>query len=58
MSDILARALAEHGPWALLTFYLLWRDLQKDAAIREMLERNTKILVEMTTLLRERLPGR
>lgn len=54
--DALLAAAAEHGPWALLVFYLLWRDLQKDRATRDVLERNTTILVEMTTLIRERLP--
>jgi hypothetical protein len=54
--EALLAAAAEHGPWALLVFYLLWRDLQKDKATRDVLERNTTILVEMTTLIRERLP--
>ncbi|MEL6169032.1 MAG: hypothetical protein AAFR35_10095 [Pseudomonadota bacterium] len=54
--DILARLVAEHGPWALLVFYLLWRDLQKEAATREALDKNTKILVELNTMIRERLP--
>lgn len=54
--DALIAAASEHGPWALLVFYLLWRDLQKDKATRELLDKNTTILVEMTTLVRERLP--
>ena len=32
--DALLAAASEHGPWALLVFYLLWRDLQKDRATR------------------------
>lgn len=56
MSEGLIAALAEHGPWVLMVFFLLYRDLQKDAATREVLDKNTKILVEMTTMIRERLP--
>ena len=48
--------LTEHGPYALMVFYLLWRDQQKDAATREVLNKNSLVLAEMTTLLRERLP--
>ncbi len=48
--------LAENGPWALLVFYLLWRDFQKEAAIREALNKSSTILVELTTLIKERLP--
>lgn len=48
--------LTEHGPWAMLVFYLLWRDQQKDLATRDVLSRNTAVLAEITTLLRERLP--
>jgi hypothetical protein len=55
-SDAFLAAAAEHGPWALLVFYLLWRDLQKDKATRDVLDKNTTILVEMTTMIRERLP--
>jgi hypothetical protein len=50
--------LTEHGPWALMVFYLLFRDQQKDVATREVLNKNTLVLAEMTTLLRERLPPR
>lgn len=56
MSDILVSALAQHGPWVLLAFFLLWRDLQKDQATREVLDKNTAILIEMTTMIKERLP--
>ena len=55
-ADAFFSAAAEHGPWVLLVFYLLWRDLQKDAATREVLDKNTTILVELTTMIRERLP--
>ena len=54
--EVMVRALAEHGPWVMLVFYLLWRDLQKDHATRELLTKNTHMLVEMATLVRERLP--
>ncbi|WP_417247782.1 hypothetical protein [Celeribacter sp.] len=56
MSDALIDALAEHGPWAMMVFFLLYRDLQKDQATRAVLDKNTQILVEMTTMIRERLP--
>ncbi len=56
MSDTLIGALAEHGPWVLMVFFLLYRDLQKDQATRTVLDKNTQILVEMTTMIRERLP--
>lgn len=46
----------EHGPWVLLVFYLLWRDIQKEQAIRDVLNKNATILVELTTLIKERLP--
>ncbi len=55
-ADAFFAAAADHGPWVLLVFYLLWRDLQKDAATREVLDKNTTILVELTTMIRERLP--
>ncbi len=48
--------LTENGPWVLLVFYLLFRDHQKDDATRKTLNRNTEIIVEITTLIRERLP--
>jgi len=57
MSDTLwATILTENGPWALLVFYLLWRDIQKEQAIREALNKSSTILVELTTLIKERLP--
>ena len=48
--------ISEHGPWVFLVVFLLWRDMQKDKATREVLDKNTQILAEMTTILRERLP--
>lgn len=54
--DVLLSLLAEHGPWVLLVFYLLWRDLQKDQATRAVLDKNSAILIEITTIIRERLP--
>lgn len=56
MSDLVLKLVADHGPWVLLVFYLLYRDLQKDLATRQVLDKNTEILVEMTTMVRERLP--
>ena len=50
--------VAGQGPWAALVFYLLWRDLQKDAALREALRTNTGVLTELTVMLRERMPRR
>lgn len=52
---LLTKILAENGPWVLLVFYLLWRDVQKEQAVRQILHKNTEILVEMTTMIRERL---
>ncbi|MBU0645440.1 MULTISPECIES: hypothetical protein [Roseobacteraceae] len=56
MSDALIAAVSEHGPWVLMVFFLLYRDAQKDQATRDVLNKNTQILVEMTTMIRERLP--
>ncbi len=52
---LLTQILTENGPWVLLVFYLLWRDVQKEQALRQLLHKNTEILVEMTTMIRERL---
>lgn len=52
---LLTEILAQNGPWVLLVFYLLWRDVQKEQALRQILHKNTEILVEMTTMIRERL---
>lgn len=54
--DFLVSLLSEHGPWVVLVFYLLWRDLQKDQATRAVLDKNSAILIEITTIIRERLP--
>ena len=56
MNDTLIQVLAEYGPWVIMVFFLLYRDLQKDQATRAVLDKNTQILVEMTTMIRERLP--
>jgi len=55
-TDLIFQLVAEHGPWVLLVFYLLYRDLQKDQATRAVLDKNTVILLEMATIIRERLP--
>lgn len=55
-SDFFVSLLTEHGPWVVLVFYLLWRDLQKDQATRSVLDRNSQILTEITTIIQERLP--
>lgn len=55
-SDLLLKLVADHGPWVMLVFYLLYRDNQKDAATRDVLNKNTTILLELTTIIRERLP--
>lgn len=57
-ADMVFRILSDHGPWVLLVFYLLWRDLQKDQATRAVLDKNSAILIEITTIIRERLPAR
>jgi hypothetical protein len=55
-NDVLVSILTEHGPWVLLVFYLLYRDLQKDQATRDALNKNSLVLTELATLIRERLP--
>ncbi len=55
-SDLVLKLVAEHGPWVLLVFYLLWRDLQKDQATRAVLDKNAMVLTEVATIVRERLP--
>jgi len=54
--DVFVNILTEHGPWVLLVFYLLYRDLQKDQATRDVVNKNSVVLTELTTLIRERLP--
>lgn len=53
--DLILKLVSDHGPWVLLVFYLLYRDHQKDEATRSVLDKNTTVLIEMTTLVRERL---
>lgn len=55
-SEFLVSLLTEHGPWVVLVFYLLWRDLQKDQATRAVLDKNSLILTQITTIIQERLP--
>jgi hypothetical protein len=55
-NDVWLPLLTEHGPMALLVFYLLWRDTEKDKATRAVLDKNTVVLAEMSTILKERLP--
>lgn len=54
--DVLLQLVAGHGPWVILVFFLLWRDLEKDRATRAVLDRNAMILTEMSTVIRERMP--
>ena len=54
--NFLIQVITEHGPWVLLVFYLLFRDYKKDEATREIMNRNTEIIIEITTLIKERLP--
>ncbi|PID36613.1 MAG: hypothetical protein CR993_04510 [Rhodobacterales bacterium] len=56
-TEFFVKLATEHGPWVVLVFYLLWRDLQKDQATRSVLDKNSAILVEITTIIRERLPA-
>jgi hypothetical protein len=55
MTELALRLAAEHGPWVLFVFYLLYRDAQKDHVTRAALDKNTAVLIEMTTLVHERL---
>ena len=55
-ADFLVALLTDHGPWVVLVFYLLWRDLQKDQATRAVLDQNSLILTQITTIIQERLP--
>ncbi|MEM0946559.1 MAG: hypothetical protein AAGK37_04070 [Pseudomonadota bacterium] len=57
MSDIVFKLVADHGPWVLLVFYLLWRDLEKDRVTRGIIDENTRLLTELATIIRERLPA-
>ncbi len=48
--------VAEHGPWVVLVFFLLWRDVQKEEATRAVLDKNAVVLTEIATVIRERMP--
>ena len=54
--DLLLKLLADHGPWVILVFFLLWRDIEKDKATRTILDKNALILTEIATVIRERMP--
>ena len=55
-NDLIFSLVAEHGPWVLLVFFLLWRDLQKEQATRAILDKNALVLTEIATVIRERMP--
>ncbi len=57
MSETLVTILSDHGPWVFLVFYLLYRDVEKDKVTRALLDKNTQVLIELSTIIRERLPG-
>lgn len=54
--EMLFQLVADHGPWVLLVFFLLWRDFQKDQATRAVLDKNAVVLTEIATVIRERMP--
>ncbi len=54
--SIFISLLTENGPWVLLVFYLLYRDFQKDQAVRDVVNKNSAVLSELAILIRERLP--
>ena len=54
--ETIFKPVAEHGPWVLLVFFLLWRDVQKDQATRAILDKNALVLTEIATVIRERMP--
>ncbi len=56
MDDTILRILSEHGPWVMLVFYLLYRDLEKDKITRGVIDNNSLVLTEVSTIIRERLP--
>ena len=57
MTETVVSILSDHGPWVLLVFYLLYRDVEKDKVTRILLDKNTQVLIELSTIIRERLPG-
>lgn len=54
--DLLVKILADHGPWVILVFFLLWRDAEKDKATRSVLDKNATVLTEIATVIKERMP--
>ena len=54
--DLLFKLVADHGPWVILVFFLLWRDAETDRATRAVLDKNATILTEIATVIRERMP--
>ena len=58
MDEAIMRMVSEHGPWVLLVFYLLYRDLEKDKVTRTVIDKNSLVLTELSTIIRERLPAR
>lgn len=54
--DLIVKLIADHGPWVILVFFLLWRDAEKDRATRAVLDKNAAILTEIATVIRERMP--
>ena len=54
--DLLVKLVADHGPWVIMVFFLLWRDVEKDRATRAVLDKNATVLTEITTVIRERMP--
>lgn len=54
--DLILKIVADHGPWVVLVFFLLWRDAEKDRATRAVLDKNAAILTEIATVIRERMP--
>lgn len=54
--DAFLRLLADDGPWVILVFFLLWRDMQKDHALSNALDKNAIVLTEIATVIRERMP--
>ena len=54
--DLVVKLIADHGPWVILVFFLLWRDAEKDRATRAVLDKNAAILTEIATMIRERMP--
>jgi hypothetical protein len=58
MDDALLRIISEDGPWVILVFYLLYRDFEKDKLTRSVIDKNSLVLHEIATIIKERLPGK